>query len=95
MKNGDGYVSHSVYRPALGLALWLGCIPRGGWVDPPADHSGCHFLDRPLGAGPKGLEVKRSLEPQVAGEGKVTDEAELNSERRSVRLKERATWQKK
>ena len=60
MKNGDGYVSHSVYRPALGLAHWLGCIPRSGWVDPSADYSGRHFPNHPFSAGPKGSELEHS-----------------------------------
>jgi hypothetical protein len=60
MENGDGYVSHSVYCSALGLALWLGCIPRGGWIDPSAHHSGYHFLNPPFRAGPKGSELEHS-----------------------------------
>ena len=57
IKNRDGYVSHSVYRLALGLALWLGCIPSSGWVDPSDEHSGCRFVN----AGPKGPELEHSL----------------------------------
>jgi hypothetical protein len=62
IEEGDGYVSYSVYRPALGLAFWLGCIPRSRWADPSADNSGCHFLNPPYHAGPKKPGLEQSLE---------------------------------
>jgi hypothetical protein len=57
-----GYVSHSIYHRASGLALRLGCIPRSAWDDPSAGHSGYRFVNE----GPKDPGLERSQEMKIS-----------------------------
>jgi hypothetical protein len=89
-KNGDGYVCLSVYRPALGLALLLGCIPCSGWVDPSADHSGCHFLNHPFRAGPKGSELEHST--GVLKLGRTIKQKRQNMKQHKIQYRDRSQF---